>query len=92
MLGYKALSLSTGMWQYILDFLSFAAVITNAFLIAYVSKWGIRNFGVTGTQLWAVLVFEVSRFSQVTGCSDLKATLLITVYITRYFLSYVYRS
>ncbi|KAF6017966.1 hypothetical protein EB796_023726 [Bugula neritina] len=47
-----------GMWQYILDFLSFAAVITNAFLIAYVSKWGIRNFGVTGTQLWAVLVFE----------------------------------
>ena len=48
-----------GMWEPILEFISIAAVITNAFIIAYVSDWGIASFKTGYDQLWAVLIFEV---------------------------------
>lgn len=51
------------MWESILEFLNIAAVITNAFLIAYVSDWGLGEFTTGGEKLWAVLVFEV-RYHQ----------------------------
>ena len=47
------------MWQPILEFINIAAVITNGFLIAYVSGWGLEMFDTAEKKLWAVLVFEV---------------------------------
>ena len=49
-----------GMWQPILEFINIAAVITNGFLIAYVSGWGLEMFDTAEKKLWAVLVFEVT--------------------------------
>ena len=46
------------MWHNILEFLNIAGVITNGFLIAYVSDWGRSTFP-EDRRLWAVLVFEV---------------------------------
>ena len=50
------------MWHNILEFLNIAGVITNGFLIAYVSDWGTSTFFESpkpDRRLWAVLVFEV---------------------------------
>ena len=51
--------LSIGRWYAILQFLNIVGVITNAFLIAYVSRWGTRYDNDPELQLWIVLGFEV---------------------------------
>lgn len=48
-----------GMWYPILEFINLAAVITNAFLITFVSDWGLDNFTTGYDKLAAVLVIEV---------------------------------
>jgi hypothetical protein len=45
-----------GMWYSILDFLNFAGVVTNAFLIAFTAKWS-QNFTLAD-RLWVVIAFE----------------------------------
>ncbi|XP_067945254.1 anoctamin-7-like [Watersipora subatra] len=52
------ISQNIGMWQNILEFLNIAAVITNGFIIAFVSDWGRNLFKTNGDKLLAVLVFE----------------------------------
>ena len=49
-----------GRWYAILQWLNIIGVITNAFLIAYVSRWGTRYDKDPEIQLWIVLGFEVS--------------------------------
>ena len=46
------------MWFTILDFLNFAGVVTNAFLIAFTAKWG-RDLSIS-SKLWVIIGFEVS--------------------------------
>ncbi|XP_038055493.1 anoctamin-4-like isoform X2 [Patiria miniata] len=45
-----------GMWFSILDFLNFAGVVTNAFLIAFTAQWS-KDF-TTADRLWVVICFE----------------------------------
>ncbi|XP_022098902.1 anoctamin-4-like isoform X2 [Acanthaster planci] len=45
-----------GMWYSILDFLNFAGVVTNGFLIAFTAKWS-QNFTLA-ERLWVVIAFE----------------------------------
>ena len=46
------------MWYSILDFLNFAGVVTNAFLIAFTAQWS-KDFTIYD-KLWVVIAFEVS--------------------------------
>ena len=59
-----------GRWYAILQWLNIIGVITNAFLIAYVSRWGTRYDKDPEIQLWIVLGFEVSARARasVTSC------------------------
>ncbi|XP_033632205.1 anoctamin-3-like isoform X1 [Asterias rubens] len=45
-----------GMWYSILDFLNFAGVVTNAFLIAFTAQWS-KDFTIYD-KLWVVIAFE----------------------------------
>jgi hypothetical protein len=49
-----------GTWQYILDFLNLAGVVSNAFLIAFTSRWG-ASYPNLSDKLWIVIGFEVSN-------------------------------
>ncbi|XP_041454749.1 anoctamin-4-like isoform X2 [Lytechinus variegatus] len=47
---------SIGMWFSILDFINFAGVISNAFIIAFTAQWGRKYSNVE--KLWIVIGFE----------------------------------
>ena len=58
----------SGMWYGILDFINLVGVISNGFLIAFTSQWGLK-YDLT-TRLWICIGFEVCRvyhiFSELT--------------------------
>lgn len=51
------------MWFSILQFLNIVGVVSNAFMVAFTSNWGL-GWAKTGglvAQLWVVVFFEVNK-------------------------------
>ena len=49
----------SGRWYSILEALNLIGVVTNAFIIAFTSQWGVKYSNDPVVQVWIVLGFEV---------------------------------
>lgn len=48
------------MFEYIIEFINVAGILTNGFIIAFTSKWADINLITTQNRLACVVIFEVS--------------------------------
>lgn len=71
---FYLLTMSSGMWYSILNFVNLIGVISNGFLIAFTSGWA-QQYSLS-TRLWICLGFEVIIYTKIFMYS----TLLSMVY------------
>ena len=51
-----------GMFQYILQFMNVAGIVSNGFIIAFTSQWANQNLQSQESRITCVVIFEVKNF------------------------------